>query len=425
MVSGFEAVPSVSLVPGSPLCLPGSQPKAGPAAEGRFADLLAVLLGLNLAATPAPFLDGGSTAGGEGKAADRLPWIGGKGAGAELLLPLPGGQIAQATQGERNQPSPLGLLPGGEGAVAAVAAGPEGAAAESGPKNRQVIFTLTPKAGELRVPAVKEGQEPAEKFTLIAGNKEPKLTGAPERPEQTAGEGPLAAKAAVRPSETANDAVPDQGMPKPGKEEQEPPLRFERLSGSDEAYFAAKSSGQMQRPGGKDEAPGQEFPAVHLGAGSGGGTRQSEVPAVAVKEVPAVFRRLVQEAHLVEGHGRQEIMLQLEPEKLGRVHLTILHQGGTVSARFEVENALARDALQAGLVELRQDLAAHGLRVEELQVLVGQNGTGGGAGMGGQDAAWSFGRPSGGRAAVLQEVPQGQEAGAAMIRRANGLDLRV
>jgi hypothetical protein len=103
------------------------------------------------------------------------------------------------------------------------------------------------------------------------------------------------------------------------------------------------------------------------------GGRQEPVP---VEKAPEMFRDALIRAAWREVGGRREVTFELQPERLGRVHLTVLHQAGKVSAHIEVDNYLARDALQAGLLELRQDLITQGIRVGELNVSLGQQAAG-------------------------------------------------
>jgi hypothetical protein len=103
------------------------------------------------------------------------------------------------------------------------------------------------------------------------------------------------------------------------------------------------------------------------------GGRQEPVP---VEKAPEMFRDALTQAAWREVGSRREVTFELQPERLGRVHLTVLHQAGKVSAHIEVDNYLARDALQAGLLELRQDLITQGIRVGELNVSLGQQAAG-------------------------------------------------
>ena len=415
-MSGLELLPSVNPVLESPLRPVGAKMKSDPAAGNGFADLLALLLGFNVSAMPAPVLQGGPAAGSEVKGAGEVPGTGSGRGGGIVHFPV----LEQTSQGitvnEQGQPLPLNL-PGDKAAAGTLPNMSAVAEGESRPQNEEKTSPTPALLSEA------EGdKELAEASAFLIGNKGPELPEARKLTARPSGEGPPAAKAELQPGK-AGDPPSDQKMPPAEKGEGEYLLGLNRLSSRDNSVSFGYPE-RVRQPEEKGDMLWQDFLPARFGPGAGEKAHQLEASAVPLKEVPSVFQRLVREARLLEGHGRQEITLQLEPEKLGRVHLTVLHQGGAVSARFEVENALARDALQAGLVELRQDLTAHGLRVEELQVLVGQNGAGTGSGLGGQDTASSFGWPSGNRVIVPAGSLKDQTVSETLLV-ASGLDLRV
>ncbi|HHV08127.1 MAG TPA: hypothetical protein GXX69_07930 [Firmicutes bacterium] len=99
-------------------------------------------------------------------------------------------------------------------------------------------------------------------------------------------------------------------------------------------------------------------------------------PGLSVNEASRLFRQALEQAGRQKESGRQEITLRLDPPSLGRVHLTLLHRTGVVSARFEVENEEARGVLQMNMAELKTSLVQQGIQVEELGVFMGQWSTG-------------------------------------------------
>jgi flagellar hook-length control protein FliK len=62
--------------------------------------------------------------------------------------------------------------------------------------------------------------------------------------------------------------------------------------------------------------------------------------------------------------------LQLNPEHLGRVNLTINSREGVMTAHFAVENDLAKEAIEGQLITLKDTLAQQGIRVETIEVTV-------------------------------------------------------
>jgi flagellar hook-length control protein FliK len=109
---------------------------------------------------------------------------------------------------------------------------------------------------------------------------------------------------------------------------------------------------------------------------------------------------------LMAKNGQSQLRLSLKPPELGGVSLRLMVDHGVVKATLTAESAAAKTALEAGLHDLRQQLAQQGLKLERMEVLVNQNGQDQGqAASGGRQGA---GRGRGGGPAG----PGGPEAGA-------------
>lgn len=66
--------------------------------------------------------------------------------------------------------------------------------------------------------------------------------------------------------------------------------------------------------------------------------------------------------------------LQLNPESLGRVNLTVTSQNGTSTATLTVQNEVAKEALESQITILKENLESHGLKVESVEVTVSEFG---------------------------------------------------
>lgn len=66
--------------------------------------------------------------------------------------------------------------------------------------------------------------------------------------------------------------------------------------------------------------------------------------------------------------------LQLNPESLGRVNLTVTSQNGTSTATLTVQNEVAKEALESQITVLKENLESHGLKVESVEVTVSEFG---------------------------------------------------
>ncbi len=68
-----------------------------------------------------------------------------------------------------------------------------------------------------------------------------------------------------------------------------------------------------------------------------------------------------------------ELRLQLSPENLGHMEIRVMAHEGTVSAEIRVDHPQAHDLLQAQLADLHQSLADQGIKIDKLEVNVGQD----------------------------------------------------
>ena len=86
------------------------------------------------------------------------------------------------------------------------------------------------------------------------------------------------------------------------------------------------------------------------------------------------------------------MVIKLNPEHLGNLTLKIsVSANGAVNASFHSDNAQVRTIIENSLVQLRQELNNHGLKVENVQVYAGLSEDGGLMnGQGGQ--AWQQNR---------------------------------
>ncbi len=129
------------------------------------------------------------------------------------------------------------------------------------------------------------------------------------------------------------------------------------------------------------------------------------------------------------------LQMQLNPESLGRLVLTVTEKHGNVTAQITATNEQVKEALQAQMVELHSTLQAQGIKVEAVEVTVAthefeQNLDGNAsanAQMQEQSDSQSGSRPNSGRRNLDQNVLEGiggqlteEESLAAQMMRDNG-----
>ncbi|MBC9783418.1 flagellar hook-length control protein FliK [Heliobacterium chlorum] len=144
-----------------------------------------------------------------------------------------------------------------------------------------------------------------------------------------------------------------------------------------------------------------------------------------------VFRQMVENTQLLKKSGGSELKIQLKPEVLGKMQLSLSIDSGIVSVRFSAENPQVRQMLESNLPELKHSLEEQGLKFDRIEVSVGnQNLNSQQQGGSSNPSSWSqeneYGRPySSNTGTVEAEVELGQESKQNLIGRYNQDDTTV
>ncbi|MDD6038417.1 MAG: flagellar hook-length control protein FliK [bacterium] len=98
---------------------------------------------------------------------------------------------------------------------------------------------------------------------------------------------------------------------------------------------------------------------------------QPEMPmTMSYYEVEQLMQQVDGLARIFAADQSTTIEMQLNPENLGKLYLSVSEKQGAVTAQITASNEQVKETLQAQMVELRQTLQAQGIKVEAVEVTV-------------------------------------------------------
>lgn len=100
----------------------------------------------------------------------------------------------------------------------------------------------------------------------------------------------------------------------------------------------------------------------------------------------AVVDQIVRRAEIRLGRSEAEMVIDLKPDALGRVHLRITAEPGRIVAQIRAENSITRQLIEAGLGDLKAALAERGLDLGSVTV---SGGFGAGIAWDGSRSRWA------------------------------------
>lgn len=98
------------------------------------------------------------------------------------------------------------------------------------------------------------------------------------------------------------------------------------------------------------------------------GAQPSEAAARSL--MPQTLDQIVQKAALSLHNGQHEVQLHLKPDFLGNIRMQIISEGQQVAIKMVAELPFVKDMLENNLQQLKADLQAQGLDIDELEVSV-------------------------------------------------------
>ncbi|MFZ5586586.1 MAG: flagellar hook-length control protein FliK, partial [Thermodesulfobacteriota bacterium] len=113
------------------------------------------------------------------------------------------------------------------------------------------------------------------------------------------------------------------------------------------------------------KAEGLAAPAAaeRAGGAAAAGPARAALPAHVVRQVGDQMAQMVI-------RQQNTLRLELKPPSLGELHMELTVKEGVVKATLTAETVAAKQALEAGLEQLKQELAQQGLKVERIDIAV-------------------------------------------------------
>ena len=81
-----------------------------------------------------------------------------------------------------------------------------------------------------------------------------------------------------------------------------------------------------------------------------------------------IIKQITEDVKLYAKPDMTSLEIQLEPESLGKVSLTVASKAGAVTAQLAVQNEVAREAIESQMTTLKESLNNQGIKVEAIEV---------------------------------------------------------
>lgn len=87
-------------------------------------------------------------------------------------------------------------------------------------------------------------------------------------------------------------------------------------------------------------------------------------------DVADIIRQIAEFTRVNAGNDATTLQMQLNPEHLGKLYLELTAREGNISARIMAQNETVKEALEAQIVELRQNMDDAGVKVDAIEVTI-------------------------------------------------------
>lgn len=89
-----------------------------------------------------------------------------------------------------------------------------------------------------------------------------------------------------------------------------------------------------------------------------------------ITEFREIANQIIEQIKVTVVQDQTSMELQLNPENLGKVNLSVQSKDGVLTAQFVVNNDIVKEAIESQMIDLKNSLEQQGLRVETIEVTV-------------------------------------------------------
>lgn len=139
---------------------------------------------------------------------------------------------------------------------------------------------------------------------------------------------------------------------------------------SNQNHVAASKNVSKERKEGSDKTDGYESFLDKLSANYDKHIIEFSNDTVRLYEIRDIAQQIIEQIRVIISPEQTSMELQLYPEHLGKVNLTVSSREGVMTAHFVVQNEIAKEAVEGQLITLKETLAQQGIKVETIEVTV-------------------------------------------------------
>lgn len=100
----------------------------------------------------------------------------------------------------------------------------------------------------------------------------------------------------------------------------------------------------------------------------------SEEALATAQQLREIVNQVLEQIKVIIRPEQTNMELQLNPEHLGRVHLTVTEKEGMMTAQFTTQTQAAKEAIESQMAILKESLLNQGIKVEAIEVAVSEFG---------------------------------------------------
>ena len=135
---------------------------------------------------------------------------------------------------------------------------------------------------------------------------------------------------------------------------------------------SSETQSELSRKDGQELKATEQFEAFLNNLSKASTTNQVSFNGNMVQgtDIREIANQIIERIRVTIQPEQTSMELQLNPEHLGKVNLSVQSKNGVMTAQFVVQNEVSKEAIESQLHTLKEALNQQGIRVEEIEVTI-------------------------------------------------------